>query len=361
MKYFTLLFISLTLATCTFAQQKISENIVIITMDGLRWQEVFSGADSLLTFDNKSIYSADYVKRHFWDNEPTERRKKLMPFLWGEIAKNGAIMGNREHGNYFNNANPYWFSYPGYNEIFTGYPDTAVNSNAKTPNKNVSVLEWLNDKPAFKNKVAVFGSWDVFASIFNEARSGLMINDGFRNLQGKLTKEQKMYNRLQHEMPDLFHGGERLDVATFHIAFEYLKINKPRVLFIGLGDTDEFAHAGMYDYYMDAARKSDDFIRYIWEYLQSDEQYKDKTTLIISTDHGRGEAKGQNWKHHGRKTEGSSEMWMAAIGASVKPSGEVKTKSQAWQAQIATTIAKILGESFQPDHPVYPALLLNGE
>lgn len=342
-----------------FAQPGKSENIVVVTMDGLRWQEIFAGADSMLTYDTAAKYSIKYVQRNFWAADATARRKKLMPFFWSAIASKGILLGNRNYGNYFNNANPYWFSYPGYNEIFTGYPDTAVNSNDKIPNKNENVFEFLNKLPEFKGRTAVFGSWDVFASIFNEGRSGLLVNDGFRDLKGNLTEKQKLFNRLQHEMPDLFHGGERLDAATFNIAFEYMKENKPKLIFFGLGDTDEFAHAGQYDYYLDAAQKSDAWIRQIWEYIQSTPGYKDKTTLIITTDHGRGLAEGSNWRHHGSKIAEASEMWMAAIGPSVKSTGESKEKAQAYQGQIAATIATMLGKDFKPAHPVLPALTLN--
>lgn len=73
-----------------------------------------------------------------------------------------------------NNANPYWFSYPGYNELFTGYPDTPIDSNDKIPNKNISLLEFLNKKKEFAGKIAVFSTWDAFPYIFNSARSGIM-------------------------------------------------------------------------------------------------------------------------------------------------------------------------------------------
>ncbi len=344
----------------SFSQAK-SENIVVVTMDGLRWQEIFGGADSLLTYDTTAKYSYKYVQKRFWASTALERRKKLMPFFWSEIASKGVLLGNRNYGNYFNNANPYWFSYPGYNEIFTGYPDTAVNSNDKIPNKNENVFEYLSKFPEFKGKAAVFGSWDVFASIFNEGRSGLLVNDGFRNLQGNLNEKQKLFNDLQHQMPDLFHGGERLDAATFHIAFEYMKTHTPRLMFFGLGDTDEFAHAGQYDYYLDAAQNADGWIRQIWEYIQSTPGYKDKTTLIITTDHGRGLAAGSNWRHHGSKIAEASEMWMAAIGPSVKATGESKQKIQAYQGQIAATITAMLGKEFKPAHPVLPALSLTGK
>jgi hypothetical protein len=357
MKKKTILFLLIAFCSTTLiAQVKKSENIVVVTMDGLRWQEVFGGADSLLTFDTTAIYEHGYVKNHFWAPTAEERRKKLMPFLWSEVASKGVLLGNRNYGNYVNNANPYWFSYPGYNEIFTGYPDTAVNSNNKNHNKNENVFEFLNKLPEFKGKTVAFGSWDVFAYIFNEPRSGFMVNDGFRNVPGKLTEKQKLFNQLQHEMPDLFHGGERLDAATFNIAFEYMKANKPKLIFFGLGDTDEFAHAGMYDYYMDAAQKSDAWIRQLWEYIQSTPAYANKTTLIITTDHGRGLATGSNWRHHGAKISGSGEMWMAMIGPSVKAEGEKKQQGQVYQGQIAATIAAFVGKEFKPKHQVLPAI-----
>jgi hypothetical protein len=357
MKKLILFLLTASLGIISFAQFKRSENVVVVTMDGLRWQEIFGGADSVLTFDTTAVYDREYVSEQFWASTAIERRKKLMPFLWSEVATKGMILGNRNYENYVNNANRYWFSYPGYNEIFTGYPDTLINSNKKTPNSNESVFEYLAKLPGFKNRIAVFGSWDVFSSIFNEKRSGLLVNDGFRDLPGSLTERQKQLNKLQHQMPDLFHGAERLDVATFNIAFEYMKINKPRLIFFGLGDTDEFAHAGMYDFYLDAARKSDAWIRQLWEYIQSTPAYANKTTLIITTDHGRGQAAGGNWKHHGSNIQGSGEMWMAMIGPSVNAKGESKEPGQVYQGQLAATIAVLLGKEFKPKHPVLPALM----
>lgn len=360
MKIIILLFVfSITISATGIGQTKKSENIVVVTMDGLRWQEIFGGADSLLTFDTTASYNYNYVREKFWAPTAVERRKKLMPFFWTELSTKGLLLGNRNHGNYVNNANPYWFSYPGYNEIFTGYPDTAVNSNDMIENKNENVFEYLSKTQKFKGKAAVFGSWDVYAYIFNEKRSGLYVNDGLRDLTGPLTEKEKFLNQQQYEMPDLFHGPhERLDVATFNLAMEYMRVHKPKLMYFGLGDTDEFAHGGVYDYYLDAVLKSDDWIKKIWTYIQSDPFYANKTTLLITTDHGRGSAQGGNWKHHGARIEGANEMWIAAIGPSVKAVGESKSKAQVYQGQIASTIAKILGYEFRPSHKVLEPLTI---
>ncbi len=352
------LFLSLLLhgmAVAALAQVK-SQNVVVVTMDGFRWQEMYGGADSLLSFDAGAKYNTKYVQDHFWAGSKQERRKKLMPFIWGEVSKKGVLLGNRELGSNVNTANVHRFSYPGYNEIFTGFPDSTVNSNDKIPNKNENVFEYLNKMPEFKGKTASFASWDVFASIFNEKRSGFLVNDGFRDVPGKLTEKQTELNRWQHELPDLFHGGERLDIATFHMGLEYMKVNQPRLMHFGLGDTDEFAHAGQYDLYLDAAKKSDDWIRQLWEYIQSNPFYANKTTLIITTDHGRGQAKDGAWKDHGSEIEGADQIWIAAIAPAIGAEGESSRKEQIFQGQIAASIAKLVGKEFKTNHPVLPVL-----
>jgi hypothetical protein len=49
--------------------------------------------------------------------------------------------------------------------------------------------------------------------------------------------------------------GECLDVFTHCAAIEELNKNKPRVLYIAYGETDEWAHSGKYRSYLDAAHQ----------------------------------------------------------------------------------------------------------
>src|SRR3982751_232524 len=94
------------------------DNIIIITTDGFRWQEVFKGMDSAIA-NNSRFNEGDssYIFEKYWSENESERRKKLLPFLWSVIETRGQIFGNRTLGNKVNNANPFWFSYPGYSEI----------------------------------------------------------------------------------------------------------------------------------------------------------------------------------------------------------------------------------------------------
>jgi len=175
--------------------------LFIITLDGFRWQELFNGADSILINDNETTPRNSGIKALYWDNELTERRKKLMPFVWNVIERDGQLFGNRKWQNKVNVSNPYALSYPGYSELLTGSVDLTINSNSKTKNTNQNILELLNGSPAFKGKVAAFTSWDVFPYILNKQESSFVINSGFENVNSKeLSIGQKLLNTLQSEV-----------------------------------------------------------------------------------------------------------------------------------------------------------------
>lgn len=348
---FTLLFIY-----AAFAQP--AENIIIITTDGLRWQEVFRGMDSAIA-NNKKYNQGDsaYFFNNYWHNDEKERRKKLLPFLWSVVEAKGQVYGNRQFDNKVDNANPFWFSYPGYNEIMTGFADTTINSNDFPPNHNVTLLEFLNRQPKYKSKVAAFGAWDAFDRILNEQRSGIPVFSAFDTIGGKNpTAGEKLINAMNHDAFRPFGDAECLDVFTHYAAFEYLQTRKPKIFYIAYGETDEWAHHGYYRSYLDAARQVDAWIKKIWQYVQSDPQYKNKTALFITTDHGRGEINKEEWTDHGKDVAGASQTWFAVMGPGVAAKGELKTNVQLYQDQFAQTLAKLLGYTYKANHPVSPEI-----
>ncbi|HZE85487.1 MAG TPA: alkaline phosphatase family protein, partial [Puia sp.] len=335
-----------------------TENLVIVTLDGMRWQEIFGGIDSALLGNAAYTMDKDGLKNKFWSDDARERRKKLFPFLWTTVEQKGQLYGNRNIGNNVNVANRYKFSYPGYSEIFTGYPDTAVNSNDKILNKNINVLEYINKQKGYAGKVAVFSSWDVFPFILNRERSGIYINadnDTFR----LASKELKMINEMQFLTARPL--GLRPDLLTYFAGKEYLKAYNPRVLYIGWDETDDYAHAGLYDQYINSAHAEDGMLADLWNTLQSMPQYKDKTTLIVTCDHGRGDKIKAQWKDHGQNVDDSGQIWMVAMGPDTRPGGEISTQSQLYQQQWAPTMAALLGFDFRPAHseaaPVRSVLL----
>ncbi len=333
--------ILLLLALPSFAQR--TKNIIFVMSDGLRWQDVFHGADpALLTKKEGGVSDVDALRRQFWRDTPADRRQALLPFLWTVVARNGQIYGNRDQGSDAFVTNGMNFSYPGYSEILCGFPDSRIDSNDKNLNPNVSVLEWLNSKPAFKDRIAAFGAWELFPYILNAQRSGLFVNAAYDPLP-PLTPRAEFLNRIKKETG--IWDSEALDAPTFHSALEYFKVKKPRVLFLSLGDTDEWAHDGKYDLYLQAAHRFDQYVKELWDTAQSMPEYRGTTTLILAVDHGRGMAPVE-WKTHGQKVPDSKYVWMALLGPDTPALGERSHVPAITQSQVAATLAALLGEDY---------------
>lgn len=341
------LFIITAMAAVQLNAQTKTQNIIVVTLDGFRWQELYRGADSAL-INSKFNSDKTGITKKFWAPTAQERRKLLLPFFWDVIGQKGQLYGDRDEGNKDEVANQYHFSYPGYNEIFTGFPDVRINSNDEVPNPNVNIFEYLSKQKGFKDRVAVFSSWQLFPFILNVNRSGLMVNSGYTNFDdAKASQRLKYLNEIQHKVPELIGPDERLDFLTFEFGFEYLKQYKPRVLVLGFDETDDLAHEGNYKFYLQSANKEDGFLGQLWQYIQSDPQYKDKTTLLITCDHGRGDVPLENWRTHGTDTPNSEQTWFAVIGPDTPPTGVVKTQTTTYHKQLAQTIANLLGLDFK--------------
>lgn len=327
------------------------KNVFIITTDGLRWQEIFNGADESIITDIDFVKDTALTKEMYWAESPEERRKKLMPFLWSTILAKGQLHGNRRFNNKVNVSNPYKISYPGYNEILTGYADPFVITNKANNNKNENLLEYLNKQDGYRNSVAAFCSWNIFPYILNKERSKIPVNSGYERAESS-TPVGDIINTVQ----DSVHTKEatRYDQLTFLHAKEYIINNHPKVMLLGLGETDEFGHKGEYDNYLQQANNVDKMIAELWYLVQTDPFYKNNTIFIITTDHGRG-SKPAKWYSHSMLTKGAGETWLAMIGPGIRAIGEMKSNTQIWQKQIAATVAELLDQQFEANHPIAAA------
>ncbi|MGA9121347.1 MAG: phosphoglyceromutase [Bacteroidota bacterium] len=335
-----------------------TENLVIVTLDGFRWQEVFLGMDSTIACQKRFNHgdSAGIFAR-YWASAPSDRRAKLLPFIWSTVAQQGRIYGNRMLGSNVDVANRYWFSYPGYNEIFTGYADTNVNTNSYPNNPNSNFLEFIERQPGFRGKVGAFGAWEAFSRILNAPRCGFPVVAAFEDCGGnKPTAEERLINTMRNDSYKPWGEDECQDVFTHYAAMEFFKEKKPRVLFIGYGETDEWAHAGDYMAYLNAAHQADQWIRSIWTLLQSDVEYRNKTTLFIAVDHGRGGRNKDQWTGHGQSVPDSHETWFAVLGPDTPRGGEMRSTGQIYEKQYARTLSSYLGLTFTADHPVGDAI-----
>ncbi len=328
----------------SYSQNKFeSQKVFLITLDGLRWQELFTGADPLLVRNKNYVKNPEKLVEWFWNEKSKDRRVMLMPFIWNEVVNMGQIYGNRNFDNKVNLTNSMWFSYPGYNEILTGRPDDEnIFSNDKTPNTNETILEQFA-KAYNSSKVAAFASWDVFDYIINQERSGVYTNCGFESSTDfPLSKKEILLNDLQSQTPSPW-STVRFDGFTHQYAKIYLDKHQPDLIYISYGETDDFAHDGDYESYLKSTKNTDNLIKDLWEYTQQSDYYKGKTTFIITTDHGRGTEPIESWKSHGADIKGSDQTWIILFGKGVSAKGEISEPNQLYSNQIAPTIRELTG------------------
>jgi len=341
-------------APATAAAPLKTRNVVLIVLDGLRWQEVFSGADATLMNEKYggSWESDALLATRFGNPDLQQRREQLMPFLWKVVAKQGQIYGNQKLGSVAQVSNAYASSYPGYSEMSVGHADPTIIDNAERFNANLNVFEWLNQQPDLKGKVGIVGSWHLYREIFNTPRSKLFIQAGATPppMSSPPTPREELLTRL-YKTTLALEDGDVTDSFVQVTLLDYLHAAHPRVLFVGYGDTDEWAHSGRYDQLLESAHKSDSFAQELWETMQAMPQYRDQTTFIITTDHGRGSGL-VDWKEHGRVEQpGSENIWLGIIGPDTPPLGERHDVPPIQQAQIASTLAALLGADFRTAEP----------
>ncbi len=342
-----------------------ADNVVLITFDGLRWQEVFRGLDRQLAEHEDFSSQSELLLERFWHDEPKLRAERLMPFLHTTVFREGSYAGNRDSDSCAAVSNPWYFSYPGYSEILSGIVNSQIDSNGKFPNPEKSFLELLEEDQSFRGRTAAFASWDVFPFILNTNRSGIHVN-AFSAEPQPANEEERFLNRLYDDIPPPW-PTVRNDAFTHHYALSYLKRDQPKVLYISYGESDDFAHDGKYDQYLFAIHRTDRFIEEVWSTLQALPEYRDNTVLFITTDHGRGEYPVETWQHHASRAStsgymtslaqyedgivGSDAVWMAAMGPGIASSGLVETGSSCLvSSSIAATLLRVLGEGQLADN-----------
>jgi arylsulfatase A-like enzyme len=317
--------------------------------------------DSVVSQKEKhsGIYDLERARRRYWRPGAEERRRALMPFFWNTLAPQGIVLGNKDRGSHVTLRNPHWFSYPGYSEILTGQfqPDVTSNDPIRYPHR--TVLEHVRERLRLPfTGVASIGSWDTFEEISSSCEGAFFVNAGERAVPEKYaTPRMKYLASLQDQALTLWEGS-RLDAFSVEMALEYLRRHRPRLLYVGLGDTDEWAHARRYDRLLDQIHVFDESLRRLWEALESSEAYRGRTTLIVTTDHGR-PATPKDWPEHGEGLEGSEDIWIAVIGPDTPDLGELAPYPTVHQADIAATLLGFFGldpKEFNPEAgPPIPA------
>ena len=341
---------SLLLASTAPASDR---NVILVTLDGVRIQELFSGMDATIAADEEhsGIEDLAVTKQRYWRDTPDERRKALMPWFWGTLAPAGMVLGNQARGSKVTVRNSMWFSYPGYSEILTGQPQPDVQSNDLVRYPHQTVLDYVQRKLALKpTEVAQLGSWDGFKMAASRSDDTFFMNGAFEPiLSGLSTPEMDQLGSLRKEIIETWEESSN-DTVTFRLALAYLRKHQPRVMWLGLGQSDDWAHARRYDLVLKYLSLVDTHLGELWRTLQSLDRYRDRTTLIVTTDHGRGRTP-KDWVDHDTGVQGSQDIWIAIIGPDTPAIGEVRDAADVTQSDVAATMLQYLGLDYRDFNP----------
>jgi hypothetical protein len=336
------------------AQSHQTKNVILFTADGLRWQDLFTGIDPMLMNEKEaSMKDAKDRRERYWRTTPEERRKQLMPFFWKELAARGAVFGNVSKGSSMKVTNAFRVSYPGYAEMLTGHSqDAVIDGNVNFQNPSETVLEFARHRLSLDcSQVALFASWNAFLHIGESKPGTITINAGYQAFDGGESGGGPRLDGAGARMRDLSRGQflalspwdeERHDYFTFEMAMEYLRAVKPRVLFISFDETDDWAHDKRYDRVLDSIHYFDQCLRELFAALDAMPEYKGSTSVIVTTDHGRGSTL-PDWSDHGKKVAGAEQVWMAIAGPDTPAAGEMRNVPEIHQRDIAPTILDLLG------------------
>jgi bisphosphoglycerate-independent phosphoglycerate mutase (AlkP superfamily) len=123
---------------------------------------------------------------------------------------------------------------------------------------------------------------------------------------------------------------------------DYLKALQPRILYIALDETDDYAHDRRYARVLESIRWFDRALQELWTWIETTPTYRGTTSMIITSDHGRGPGLA-DWHSHGAKIEGAKNIWIFGVGPDTPATGEVTGGVTHYQRDIAPTVLALLG------------------
>lgn len=304
--------------------------VVIIVLDGARWQEIFEGADASIG-----------APRGF-DTSKLVGGAKLMPSLHALIAR-GVAIGAPGHGEPIRASGPSYISLPGYMEIFSG-ASTRCPNNSCARTRDKTIVDEIRETAHTAEEVAVVSSWPTIEQAAASEPQKIVMSAGSHHSYNSAAL------RFDYASSQLFWTGEevvawpgegdyRPDALTSQIALKYLAKRKPRFLFIGLGDMDEYAHKNDYRDYISSLQFADKMIGDVVKVLDAMGERGKRTTIVVTADHGRAE----DFRTHGAGSPESARVWLVAAGGDVPARGLVDAAKEHHLADIAPTLRTLVG------------------
>jgi hypothetical protein len=273
-----------------------TEAVVVVVLDGARWQEVLVGSDNrFATGDDRGVPAA-----------------QLMPHLH-QMIHEGAAIGAPDHGYPMSATGPNFISLPGYTEIFSGRTPFECADNECAGAREPTIVDEIRTT---SSDVAVFSSWGPIVRASALRPSDVMMSTGTPGT-----------------------GEFRADRATADRALAYFADRRPTFMFLGLGEPDEYAHRFDYPGYLTSLRQADTVLGELLGLIAQSGERGRHTTVFVTCDHGRSD----NFRDHGAPWPESSRVWLVAYGGAITPHGFVDAERRHRLADIVPTIRELLG------------------
>lgn len=296
------------------ARSDARRTVVLVAIDGVRWQDVFSGVDPAL------------ADRYGLSAEERLDSAHLVPNLQRLMTREGAAIGAPGAGETMEASGPNFVSLPGYMEMLTGRADTGCTDNQC---RQVTFPTVLDDVASARlGDAVVLASWTGIGRAATAFDNGPLVSVG-RHGGSDRTRfdEDPEVARLLADgaeaSPDPGYDDFRPDAHTGKIALAYLASGKPGFLFVGLGETDEYGHRNDYRSYLRALKDADRTIGVIADAVLSLDEGGHPATLLVTTDHGRS----TEFSSHGREYPESSRVFLVAAGSGILARGFVPARA----------------------------------
>ena len=266
-----------------------TENVIIIMIDGARYSETWGDPMRVNIPVRDSLAEFGVLLTHFANEGPT-------------------------------------YTVPGHTAVCTGNYQSIQNNGAQFPD-NPSIFQiWLKNTTDPYTKCCIIASKDKLHVLSN------CVDTDYQN-------QYRPYFNCGVNGDGT--GGYRQDITTLQIAMNTFDEQQPKLMLIAFKDPDYYGHQNDYQNYIKAIRKTDQYIGDIWKYIQNSPHYKDKTTLIVTNDHGRHlDAVLNGFVGHGDDCEGCRHIEFLALSPDFKKN--VQLNNYYDQVDISATIAELL-------------------
>lgn len=239
-------------------------------------------------------------------------------------------------------------SLPGYRAIFTGEFESRCEHNYGCGNiDRETLIDRLVDQGVPEERLGAFASWaGLDLALESKPRAFRMVNGKISGASGKLSREllDRLHSTATTALSDLPEWGSAIrDEYTRSMAMDFIRTQSPQFFYVGLLDTDEWAHRKDQRRYHEAHEQSVAWIGELRKTLAAMGDYGRDTTIIVSTDHGRG--RWPFFSGHGKGIAHSFQSWaqvyLPATKQGLATEGAIELREQ---TDLRPLIERILGD-----------------